>query len=215
MAIQAIIFDLDGVIVSTDRYHYRAWKAIADQESIEFDETINHRLRGVSRMESLEIILEKANREYSDQEKIKLANKKNELYVQMLEQLSHDDILDDAAKVLRELKAMGIKIAIGSSSKNAKKILEQVKLTSIFDAIADGTDIKLSKPHPDVFLVAAEKLGVEPEGCIVVEDAEAGIIAAKAANMTAIGIGEARNCVHTDYKIDHLSELIELLVTWS
>ena len=208
--IKAIIFDLDGVIVSTDRYHYAAWKRIADREGIYFDEVINHRLRGVSRMESLEILLERAARSYTEEEKIRLANDKNAIYQQFLEQLSPNDILDDADQVIAELKRRNIKVAIGSSSKNTKRILEKIGLLEAFDAIADGTDITRSKPHPDVFLVAAERLGVCPSACAVVEDANSGIVAAKQAGMLAIAIGEARKSANADMRINHLSDLLKI-----
>lgn len=208
--IKAIIFDLDGVIVSTDRYHYAAWKRIADREGIYFDEVINHRLRGVSRMESLEILLERAARSYTEEEKIRLANDKNAIYQQFLEQLSPNDILDDADQVIEELKRRNIKVAIGSSSKNTKRILEKIGLLEAFDAIADGTDITRSKPHPDVFLVAAERLGVCPSACAVVEDANSGIVAAKQAGMLAIEIGEARKSANADMRINHLSDLLKI-----
>jgi beta-phosphoglucomutase len=211
MTIKAVIFDLDGVIVSTDHYHYRAWKALADQEGIYFDEIINNRLRGVSRMESLEIILERANKSYSEAEKLELATHKNNIYVALLDQLSKEDILPNATALLHELKQGGYKIAIGSSSKNAQKILKQVGLFDTFDAIADGTDVTRSKPHPDVFLVAAEKLGIEPNVCAVVEDAEAGIIAAKNANMFAIAVGAATDSRLTDAKANDLIEIKQLM----
>jgi beta-phosphoglucomutase len=185
----AVIFDLDGVIVSTDKYHYLGWKKITEQEDIFFNETINERLRGVSRMESLEIILENAKRTYSEEEKVKLANAKNEYYISLLNELSSKDILPGVMKLLKNLKSAGVKIAIGSSSKNASAILKKIGLEDYFDAVADGNHIKKSKPDPEVFLLAATFLNMSPEKCIVVEDATSGVDAAIAANMKCVGVG--------------------------
>ena len=191
MSIKAVIFDLDGVIVSTDYYHYRAWKKISDEEGIYFDREINERLRGVSRMESLEIILEKANRVYSQEEKNSFAERKNSLYRNLLEELTPSDILPGVMKVLETLKKNDIKIAIGSSSKNTEFILRKIGLHEYFDAISDGTQIENSKPDPEVFLLAAKKLDIEPENCLVVEDADAGVEAGLAGNMKVLAVGYA------------------------
>ena len=210
--IKAIIFDLDGVIVSTDNLHYLAWKQMADDENIYFDERINNRLRGVSRRESLDIILEKANKTYTAEEKKALTDKKNETYVQLLQSLTPKDILPHVVEVLDILKKRNLPIAIGSSSKNTKIILKQIGLTTRFNAIADGNDITRSKPHPDVFLVAASKLNIEPEYCAVVEDAVAGIQAAKNANMFGIGIGIATTSALCDAKIKDVIEIVENII---
>ena len=191
MSIKAVIFDLDGVIVSTDDYHYRAWKKISDEEGIYFDRKINERLRGVSRMESLDIILEKANREYSQEEKNSFAERKNSLYRNLLEELTQNDILPGVMRVLETLKKNDIKIAIGSSSKNTEFILSKIGLHEYFDAISDGTQIENSKPDPEVFLLAAKKLDIEPENCLVVEDADAGVEAGLAGNMKVLAVGYA------------------------
>lgn len=191
MEIKAVIFDLDGVIVSTDECHYKAWKSMADEENIYFDKEINERLRGVSRMESLEIILEKAPKEYTLVEKDVLATRKNGYYREFIQQLSEKDILPGVSKILSELKKGGVKIAIGSSSRNCSMILERIGLEKFFDAVADGTHILNSKPHPEVFILAAKKLGIEPENCLVVEDADAGVEAAIAGNMKVLGVGAA------------------------
>jgi len=209
--IEAIIFDLDGVIVSTDDLHYKAWKHMADIEKIDFDKKINHRLRGVSRMESLNIILEKASKTYSNKEKQELALIKNNYYVELLNELTPKDILPNILEVLETLKEKGIKIAIGSSSKNAKKILNHINLYDKFDVIADGHDIENSKPAPDVFLVAAKKLAVNPKNCIVVEDAIAGIEAAKRADMIAVAVSDARKSELADYKFDNIKALLSLI----
>jgi beta-phosphoglucomutase len=182
---RAVIFDLDGVLVTTDDYHYRAWKRMADEEGIPFDRTVNERLRGVSRMECLAIILENSPRRYSDEEKRSLAERKNDYYRESLQALSPADILPGAVPMLEELKRRGIAVAVGSSSKNARFILEKTGLAPRFDAIADGNDIQRSKPDPEVFLTAAKKLGIPPVACVVVEDAEAGLEAAIAAGCAA------------------------------
>ncbi|WP_160720502.1 beta-phosphoglucomutase [Bacillus sp. USDA818B3_A] len=216
MNISAVIFDLDGVIVSTDEYHYQAWKQISDQENIYFDRKINERLRGVSRMESLDIILSHSDKAYSENEKLQLAQRKNEIYCELLNKLSPNDILPGVINLLISLKARDIKIAIGSSSKNTPFILEQIGLTSNFDAIADGNSIKNSKPDPEVFLLAAQMLGIQPEACAVIEDAQAGIDAAKAAGMKAVGVGSAVNCVNADMKLIDLTNIeIEKLLEFN
>ncbi len=211
VAIRAVIFDLDGVIVSTDALHYKAWKTIADNEGIPFDELINNRLRGVSRMESLEIVLEKATRAYGEAEKRALAETKNARYVELLKGLSPDDVPVDVTMVLRALTAKGIKIAVGSSSRNTPLILKQIGLEGSFDAVADGNDIERSKPSPDVFLVASSRLGVRPDECVVVEDAEAGIRAAKEAGMLAAAIGHAVSSSEADFRLERIGDLLELL----
>ncbi len=208
MQIEAVIFDLDGVIVSTDEYHYKAWKSIADEEGIYFDELINNRLRGVSRMASLEIILEKASKEYDMQGKTMLAEKKNAIYLELLKDLTPEHILPGVEEVLKRLVAKGVRIAIGSSSRNARYILKQIGLEKTFDCIADGSDISRSKPFPDVFLKASEKLGISPERCIVVEDAVAGIEAAKAAGMTAVAVGDAVGSADADYRLKSITDLL-------
>ena len=172
---KGIIFDLDGVICFTDQYHYQAWKKLADERSIPFDEEINKRLRGVSRMDSLEIILEKADRTYTDEEKEQMAEEKNDTYRELLGQMSPADLSDEVRDTLRELRNRGYKLAIGSSSKNTKTILARIGLGDFFDAISDGTNITRSKPDPEVFVKAAEFIGEEPKDCLVVEDADAGI----------------------------------------
>ena len=190
--IQGVIFDLDGVIVSTDELHYQGWKHMADTEGIYFDREINERLRGVSRMESLEIIMEKATKEYTEEQKEALATLKNDFYKELLAtKLSPKDILPGVKEVLAGLKEKGVKIAIGSSSKNTPTILKQIGMDKTFDAVSDGNNIKNSKPDPEVFLIAAEWLGLKPEVCLVVEDAEAGVTAALAGNMKVLAVGSA------------------------
>jgi beta-phosphoglucomutase len=205
---KGFIFDLDGVICFTDEYHYLAWKALADSEGIYFDKEINNRLKGVSRMDSLDIILERANKTYTDEEKVAMATKKNDIYKEYLEEMSEKDVSEEVVNTLKKLKEMGIKISLGSSSKNAKLILSKIGLLDLFDQIADGTDIKNSKPDPEVFLCAANKLGLEPADCCVVEDAKAGIDAAKAGGFTAIGIGDAADYEKTDHPINTFKDIL-------
>ena len=204
--IEAVIFDLDGVIVTTDDYHYEAWKKIADQENIYFDREINERLRGVSRMESLEIILEKSSKIYNEEEKIELATRKNDYYKNLLENLTKEDILPGILETLNYLENKKIKTAIGSSSKNTMFILNKIGLTNRFDAIVDGTMIKNSKPDPEVFLQAAEKVGIKTEKCLVIEDADAGVEAGKRAGMRVLGVGSAKNNENADYKSENMEE---------
>jgi beta-phosphoglucomutase len=187
--IRGVIFDLDGVLVSTDELHYRAWKQLADAEGIPFDRRINHRLRGVSRMASLEIILERASRAYSAAEKSAMADRKNASYRELLETLTPADALPGARELLDALRVRGIKMAIASSSRNTPRILERLGWSGAFDAVADGNDIARSKPDPEVFLLAAQRLGVPPTDCLVVEDAAAGIEGARRAGMAVFGIG--------------------------
>lgn len=211
MGIRAIIFDLDGVICFTDQYHYRAWKQIADKEEIYFDEQINERLRGVSRMESLGIILERAQKAYTEVEKEKLAEEKNIIYRELLKQMSPKDLSEEVSATLKLLREMGLKLAIGSSSRNTKDILERLGLSYFFDAISDGTNITHSKPDPEVFLKAAKMLGLPPDECLVVEDAEAGIQAAKAGGFVSAGIGGAASCCMTNYSLTKISELLNVV----
>lgn len=208
----AVIFDLDGVIVSTDKFHYRAWKQLADREEIYFDKSINNRLRGVSRRESLHIILERSANDYTNDEIIEMLEFKNNIYKESLKELSSKDILSNFNELYLILKENNIRMAIGSSSKNTKTILKQIGLIDAFDAIADGTDIKRSKPHPEVFLLAAERLGVHPSDCYVVEDAIAGIEAAKAGGMTAIAINDAVKSELADYCIENLLEIKDIVL---
>ena len=173
--VKGVIFDLDGVIVSTDDCHYLAWQRMADEEGIGFDRHVNERLRGVSRMDSLNIVLEKATRAYSEAEKEAMAARKNAYYVALIGKLTPQDILPGAMDVLAALRGMGIRVAIGSSSRNTPVILKQIGLENYFDAVADGNHITRSKPDPEVFLLAARLLSLAPGDCLVVEDADAGV----------------------------------------
>lgn len=187
--IKACLFDLDGVIVDTAKYHYIAWRELAKELGFDFTEQDNEKLKGVSRMTSLEILLNIGGVTLSDDEKIRLAEKKNENYRTFILKMQPDEILPGAKAFLEELKTKGIKIALGSASKNAMTILDRLELTSLFEAIIDGTKVAKAKPDPEVFLKGAEALGVTPEECVVFEDAEAGVEAALAGNMKCVGIG--------------------------
>ncbi len=208
---KAIIFDLDGVLVFTDHYHYLAWKKLADRLGIPFDETVNNRLRGISRMASLEIILERyPGPELSLEEKKALAEEKNNDYRELLRQMTPDSVTPQVRQTLAELRRRGYRLAVGSSSKNARTILERTNLLDAIDAVSDGSNITRSKPDPEVFLKAAQFLGVRPEACAVVEDAQAGIDAALAGGMLAVGIGEAAEYEKTQKPIREFRELLEL-----
>lgn len=210
--ITSVIFDLDGVIVFTDKYHYRAWKMIADEMGIYFDEEINNRLRGVSRMDSLDIILEKYEGEaLLPEKKLELAQRKNEYYRDLLSNMTPDDVSDSVRDTLSQLKKRGYSIALGSSSKNAKYILERVDLLDAFDVISDGNNIVNSKPNPEVFVKAANFLAQPCNRCLVVEDAEAGINAGKSAGMATIAIGDAAKCHIADKDIEQFPDLLNIL----
>lgn len=209
---KAVILDLDGVICFTDRYHYLAWKQLADRLGVYFDEEINNRLRGVSRMASLEIILERSDEHYTQAQKEAFAQEKNTIYRNLLSAMGPGDLSEEVKQTLELLREQGFLLAIGSSSKNTKFILERIGLDSFFDAIADGTDITHSKPDPEVFLVAAAKLGIASEDCVVIEDAKAGIQAAKAAGMTAFALhGDAEGCGLEDVSLQTFAEMADIL----
>lgn len=208
---KGIIFDLDGVLLSTDHMHYVAWKSLADELGIPFDREINNRLRGVSRMASLEIVLEGASRSFSREEKEELAARKNARYVALLQSLRPDAVAPEVRDTLAQLRARGCKLAVGSSSKNTRLILKLTELESCFDAVSDGTNISRSKPDPEVFLKAADFLGLKPEDCAVIEDAVAGIDAANAGGFLSIGMGDAAAYGKADLSIRSLTELPKLL----
>lgn len=187
--LRGVIFDMDGVLVSTDEFHYLSWKELADVEGIPFDRSINERLRGISRMDSLDIVLERARRAYTPAEKLTMADRKNAAFRERLLTLTPADLLPGAREMLDALRRRGLKLAVGSSSRNAGLILERTGLAGAVDAVVDGNDIHRSKPDPEVFLLAAERLGLRPDECMVVEDAVAGIEAARRAGMSVFGIG--------------------------
>lgn len=207
--ISGLIFDLDGVLVFTDKYHYLAWKQIADEMGIPFNETINDKLRGVSRMQSLEIILENYSGEHlTDEQKIDIAERKNAIYRSYLQTMTPDDVSEEVRKTLEMLRRKGYKLAVGSSSKNAGFILEQVALENAFDAVSDGNMITRSKPDPEVFLKAASLIGCNVEQCAVIEDAESGIDAAKNGGMMAVAIGNATSYGRSDIRLETFIDLL-------
>lgn len=212
MKYDAVIFDLDGVICFTDHYHFMAWKALADSLGIPFDEKKNDRLRGVSRMASLEIVLEEyRGPALSEEDKIALAARKNDLYRTYLQSMSTADLSDEVRDTLNALRAKGLKLAIGSSSRNTPLILERIGLADFFDAISDGNNITRSKPDPQVFTMAAEMLGLSPDQCLVVEDAEAGVQAAAAGGFHSAGLGPASGSGLATYAMKSFSDLITLV----
>lgn len=210
MKYRAVIFDLDGVICHTDKYHYQAWKQIADELGIYFDEEINNRLRGVSRMESFEIILEQYDGTMSQEEKVKYTTKKNEIYKELLKNMSPSDLSLEVKETLDGLSERGLKLAIGSSSKNARFILGQLGLGEFFDAISDGNNITNSKPDPEVFVKAAQFIEETAEKCLVVEDAKAGLEAAIAGGMDCAAIGDAVASGLATYNFSAFSDLLEV-----
>lgn len=211
MEISAILFDLDGVLCSTDRFHYRAWKELADRLGLPFNEEINRQLRGVSRMESLEILLRGSERKFTFQEKAALAEEKNRRYRQLLMGLTQADVSPPVRQTLRELRAQGYRQAVASSSRNTPLILQRVGLDTWFDAVIDGNQITRSKPDPEVFLRAAQALGFPPARCLVVEDADAGVEAALRGGFPCAGIGPAARNPNITRPLSSLSQLLQIL----
>ena len=199
MKYKGIIFDLDGVICHTDKYHYQAWKKLADKLGIYFDEEINNRLRGVSRMESFEIILEKYDGEMTEEEKVRYASEKNDLYRELLKNMTTADLDPQVKETLDALRSRGLLLAIGSSSRNAGFILERLGLSGYFDAVSDGNNISRSKPD----------LKLQPGDCLVVEDAQSGLEAAFAGGMDCAAIGDAVKCGRATYNLNTFSDLLE------
>jgi beta-phosphoglucomutase len=203
---EGVIFDLDGVITDTARYHYLAWKRLADELNIYFDEKINERLKGVSRLESLEIILERSNKKYSQEEKEYYANKKNEYYKEFIKNITPKDLLPGALEFIEELRKRGIKTAIASVSKNAFTIIENLGIGDKFDYIVDTNNIKKGKPDPEIFLNASYNIGLSPQKCIGIEDSAVGIIAIKRAGMFAVGVGNPETVKEADLILKDLTE---------
>lgn len=201
---------MDGVICSTDEYHYLAWKALADRLGIPFDRERNNLLRGVSRMASLEIILEKSCTTYSDVEKAAFTEEKNTTYRELLGRMSARNLSDDVRKTLNVLRTTDIKMAIGSSSKNTLFILERIGLEIFFDAVADGNCITHSKPHPEVFLKAAGMISLSPQECLIVEDAHAGVEAAIAGGFDCAAIGDAKDDIRAKWHLEKFSDLLHI-----
>ncbi|MEC3906765.1 beta-phosphoglucomutase [Tamlana sp. 2201CG12-4] len=202
-----VIFDLDGVIVDTAKYHFLAWKDLADELGFEFTEKHNELLKGVSRVRSLEILLDIGNVELSETKKQDYLISKNEVYLGYITKMGPDEILPGANALLNTLDALGIQYVLGSASKNAPLILKQVGLYERFTGIVDGNSVSQAKPDPEVFLIGAEKLGLAPENCIVFEDAIAGVEAANSANMTSVGIGDEDILHEADFNFNNLTEI--------
>ena len=209
MSLKALIFDLDGVLTDTAKYHYLAWKKLADELGYYFDEDINELLKGVSRINSFEIILEKNNAttKYTPEEKETLANKKNDYYKEMIEQLTPDDILEGILPFITEARNNGVKCAVASISKNAPRVLELLKISDLFDYIADAALVRKPKPDPEIFLTCAKVLGFEPNECIGIEDAQAGIESIHGAGMLSVGINVTVTTVEPDIVLKSTTEL--------
>ncbi|MBO5322143.1 MAG: beta-phosphoglucomutase [Clostridia bacterium] len=209
MSLKALVFDLDGVLTDTAKYHYLAWKKLADELGFYFDEDINELLKGVSRINSFEIILEKNNAttNFSATEKEVLANKKNEYYKEMIEQLTPNDILPGIVPFITEARNNGVKCAVASISKNASRVLELLEISDMFDYIADAALVKKPKPDPEIFLTCANALGFDPAECIGVEDAQAGIESIHAAGMLSVGINVTVTSIMPDIVLKSTSEL--------
>lgn len=205
--IKACIFDLDGVIVDTAVYHYQAWKRLANHLGFDFTEEDNEKLKGVSRVRSLELILEWGGVSKSAEEQLELASLKNSWYVEMIQEMQPDEILPGAQQFLETVRAAGLKIALGSASKNSETILNKVGLTHLFDVIIDGNKVSASKPDPEVFLKGAEALGIDPADCVVFEDAVAGVQAALAGGMKVVGIGDAATLTGANLVIAGLHQM--------
>jgi beta-phosphoglucomutase len=203
--IAAVLFDLDGVITDTAEQHYQAWQRLADEEGLTFDRTANDALRGISRRESLAIVL--GDRAASEEEWEEMMARKNGYYVASLAALSPTDALPGARELVTGCKERGVRVAVASSSRNARTVLDALEMTDEFDAIADGASVERAKPAPDLFLHAASLVGVEPARCAVLEDAESGIDAALAAGMRAVGIGPPERVGHGDLRFDTVADV--------
>lgn len=210
MKYKGIIFDLDGVICSTDRYHYHAWKKIAELIDVDFDEKFNDRFRGVCREECLKMLLQKSGRKFSGEEKKELLKRKNDYYRQMLSQMTADDVDIEVKSTLDKLREKGMLLGIGSSSKNARLILAQIDMKDYFDAVCDGNDISRSKPDPEVFIRTANLLGLSPDQCLIVEDAQSGIEAATAGGFDSAGIGAAGIHEKVNFRLQKFSDLLKI-----
>jgi len=205
--IKGFIIDLDGVITETSEYHFQGWKRLAQEEGIEFTREDNEQLRGVSRGRSLEILLGDQIDNYTEEEFQAMMDRKNGYYQSFLADMDDDDLLPGARELLDEIKERGLKMAIASSSRNAKTVLNSLEISDEFDAIADGHSVDNAKPAPDIFLHAAQEIGLDPSECVVLEDAEAGVDAALAAKMIAVGIGPAERVGHGDYRFDSTADI--------
>lgn len=212
--VKAIIFDLDGVIVDTAHYHFLAWKRLGKELGVELTEAENEKLKGVSRMQSLQIILDLGKIQLAKERKEAFANRKNEWFVEYVEAMKPDEIFPGVKQLITAIRKKGIKVALASSSKNAPRVVELLGISDLFDVIVDGSMIIDTKPDPEIFLLSAQKLGIQPKDCVVFEDAEAGVEAAIRAGMKCVGVGsdnlrKANKVVAktADFKIEDLSSL--------
>jgi len=203
----AVIFDLDGVLTDTAEFHYQSWKTIADELRVPFDRAANEPLRGLSREESLARLLGPRADQFSSEQRVEIARRKNDEYLRRVEKMTPVDLAVGAAELLSELKRAGVPLAVASSSRNAHAVIDRLGIAALLDAIVDGNDAPRSKPDPQVFLQAAERLGVPPGECVVVEDASSGVAAAKAAGMRSVGIGPRGQVGEADHVFDALQEL--------
>jgi len=204
--IKGFIFDLDGVITDTAELHFAAWKKLSDDMDWQFDRDLNEKLRGISRMDSIKVIMDHNNVSLKEETIVELATQKNDIYVESLDHMTPEDYLPGAKELLTHLRSEGFSVALGSASKNAEMVLKQLNATHYFDVIGDGNSVSRSKPAPDIFLYASEKMGLSPERCIVFEDAEKGIDAAKAGNFYSVGIGPEERVGHADVRFDTMKE---------
>mgnify|MGYP000210640198 CR=1 FL=1 len=207
MTIQAIILDLDGVITDTAEYHYRAWKRLADEEGVPFDREANEALRGISRRRSLEILMGEHITRYNEEQIQALMARKNGYYQEMLEQITPADFLPGAWELLQAIKARGLKVAIGSASRNTMRVLTRLGIADFFDGISDGHSVVRAKPAPDVFIYAAGRVGVPVAQCVVIEDAESGVQGALAGGMVAVGIGPEERVGVAHFRYDTTADI--------
>ncbi|WP_420399123.1 beta-phosphoglucomutase [Flagellimonas sp.] len=204
--IKGFIFDLDGVITDTAELHYKAWKNLADEMGWDFDYEVNDKLRGISRMDSIKVILDHNQTSLDEKTLAELATKKNDIYVASLDLMTAEDYLPGAKELLTHLRTEGFNVALGSASKNAIKVLQQLNANMYFDVIGDGNSVSKSKPEPDIFLYGSEKMKLQPDECIVFEDAKSGIDAAKAGGFYSVGIGPKDRVGHADLRFDSMAE---------
>ncbi len=211
--IGAVILDLDGVITDTAEYHFHAWQRVAEEEGITFTREDNEALRGVSRRQSLELLLGEHIERYGEDTLEEIMDRKNRYYRNSLEQITPADFLEGAPALLAAIRSRGLKMAIGSASKNTRIVLQRLGIIEAFDVIADGYSVERTKPAPDLFLYAAEQMGVRPGQCIVIEDAASGVTAALAAEMVAVGVGPEERVGHAHYRYDTIAavDLDEIL----
>lgn len=216
---KAVLFDLDGVITDTAVYHYEAWKVLGTKIGIAIDEEFNEQLKGVSRTDSLNLILEKGNKQdvYTEAEKTAMATEKNDLYKTLIEKMSPTDLLPGIKNLLDELKAANILIGLASASQNGPVILDKLQITNYFDTIVDPTILKAGKPDPEIFVTGAKQLGVDVSECVGIEDAAAGVDSINAANMVSVGVGEAKNLGKATRVVPSTADLTVELVknVWS